>query len=101
MQVLDVGSGSGYLTAVFAQLVCSRPAQGQESENGCAHGEVVGMDYIPELVELAKQNLRKSERMTQLMSLGQLQILQVHHNCTALSADWVGGCMPTSKMAVD
>lgn len=44
-KVLDVGSGSGYLTAIFAQLV------GKE-------GKVIGVDHIPQLVELSTRNLK-------------------------------------------
>jgi protein-L-isoaspartate(D-aspartate) O-methyltransferase len=43
---LDVGVGSGYLAAVFAQLVGPT-------------GRVVGIDRLPELVQLAEKNLRK------------------------------------------
>jgi protein-L-isoaspartate(D-aspartate) O-methyltransferase len=44
-RVLDVGSGSGYLCAVFHHLVPG--------------GIVVGMDHIPELVNWSKGNLRQ------------------------------------------
>ncbi|EIM88976.1 protein-L-isoaspartate O-methyltransferase [Stereum hirsutum FP-91666 SS1] len=47
--VLDVGSGSGYLCAVFHHLVS---ANGQP-------GKVVGIEHIPELVEWSKENVRK------------------------------------------
>jgi protein-L-isoaspartate O-methyltransferase len=46
--VLDVGCGSGYLCAAFAELV---------SEEG---GHVTGIDNVPELVERSGENLRKS-----------------------------------------
>lgn len=46
--VLDVGSGSGYLSAVFHHLVSSEHKQ----------GKVVGIDHIPELVDWSKNNLR-------------------------------------------
>lgn len=45
-RVLDVGSGSGYLVAVFAHLV--GPS-----------GKVVGIEHVPELVEWSEKNLRK------------------------------------------
>lgn len=44
-KVLDVGSGSGYLSAVLYQLV--GPS-----------GKVVGIDHIPELVQWSFDNLR-------------------------------------------
>ncbi|HEX8946966.1 MAG TPA: protein-L-isoaspartate O-methyltransferase [Candidatus Paceibacterota bacterium] len=46
MRVLDVGSGSGYTTALLSQLV--GPA-----------GEVVGVETIPELVAFGQENLAK------------------------------------------
>ncbi|KAF8069073.1 protein-L-isoaspartate O-methyltransferase [Lyophyllum atratum] len=45
-RVLDVGSGSGYLTAVFHHL--TEPT-----------GTVVGIDHIPELVQQSVENLKK------------------------------------------
>jgi protein-L-isoaspartate(D-aspartate) O-methyltransferase len=47
--VLDVGSGSGYLSAVLHHMV---------SPEGHS-GKVVGIDHIPELVEWSVQNLKK------------------------------------------
>lgn len=44
-KVLDVGSGSGYLTAVFHHLVGP-------------HGKVVGIDHISELVDWSIANLK-------------------------------------------
>ncbi|KAE9413689.1 hypothetical protein Angca_002677 [Angiostrongylus cantonensis] len=44
---LDVGSGSGYLTVCMAIMIGK-------------NGKVVGVDHIPELVELAKENTRKN-----------------------------------------
>ncbi|KFD49992.1 hypothetical protein M514_09085 [Trichuris suis] len=45
-KALDVGSGSGYLTACFAVLVGPT-------------GKAVGIEHIPELVEWSKENVRK------------------------------------------
>ena len=45
-KILDVGSGSGWTTALLAYIVGKS-------------GEVVGMERIPELVELGSKNLRK------------------------------------------
>ncbi|CAA0836152.1 Protein-L-isoaspartate O-methyltransferase 1 [Striga hermonthica] len=47
MHVLDVGSGTGYLTACFAVMV------GQQ-------GRAVGVEHIPELVESSIKNIQKS-----------------------------------------
>lgn len=50
-KVLDVGSGSGYLCAIFHHLVSS------ESEGKL--GKVVGIDHIPELVDWSIGNLKR------------------------------------------
>ncbi|KAJ8922640.1 hypothetical protein NQ315_007672 [Exocentrus adspersus] len=47
-RALDVGSGSGYLTACMAMML---------GEKGVA----VGIDHIPELVEMSKQNIVKDQ----------------------------------------
>ncbi|CAN0337973.1 unnamed protein product [Pylaiella littoralis] len=47
-RVLDVGCGSGFLTAALSRLVG-------------VGGVVYGMDYIPELVGLSKANLEKDD----------------------------------------
>ena len=52
-QVLDIGSGSGYLTHVFANLVTAPGSSDQ--------GQVIGVEHIPELVELARTNMNKSD----------------------------------------
>ena len=56
-KVLDVGSGSGYLCAVFYHLISSNSSNnisGVEDK-----GIVVGVDHIPELVGWSKSNLQK------------------------------------------
>lgn len=45
-RVLDVGSGSGYTTALLAEIVGTR-------------GQVVGVEIVPELVDMGKKNLAK------------------------------------------
>ncbi|XP_020885311.1 protein-L-isoaspartate O-methyltransferase 2 isoform X2 [Arabidopsis lyrata subsp. lyrata] len=47
MCALDVGSGTGYLTGCFALMVG-------------AEGRVVGVDHIPELVDMSIKNIEKS-----------------------------------------
>ncbi|KAH7301238.1 hypothetical protein KP509_23G017200 [Ceratopteris richardii] len=58
--VLDVGSGSGYLTAVFALMV---------GENGRA----VGVEHIPELVERSIQSIKKGNA-AHLLETGRLSV---------------------------
>jgi protein-L-isoaspartate(D-aspartate) O-methyltransferase len=56
-KVLDVGSGSGYLTHVLAELV--KPG-----------GTVVGVEHIQPLVDLAQQNTAKSAEGRELLANG-------------------------------
>ncbi|KAJ3054147.1 Protein-L-isoaspartate(D-aspartate) O-methyltransferase [Rhizophlyctis rosea] len=58
--VLDVGSGSGYLTACMAHMV--GPS-----------GKVVGIDHIPDLVELSKSNLLAVH--SELTETGRLELI--------------------------
>lgn len=59
-RVLDIGSGSGYLTAVLAELVCTPGTQ----------GKVVGLEHIKALRDLGERNFSKSERGKQLLREG-------------------------------
>ena len=56
-RVLDIGSGSGYLTHCLAKLV----------EPG---GRVVGVDHIQALVDISRENTRKSENGRKLIEGG-------------------------------
>jgi protein-L-isoaspartate(D-aspartate) O-methyltransferase len=58
-KVLDVGSGSGYLTACMARLV--RPG-----------GKAIGIEHIQELVDKSIQNINKNHK--ELFDEGVLQI---------------------------
>lgn len=60
MRALDVGSGSGYLTACFALMV------GPE-------GRAVGVEHIPELVPASIENIKRSAA-SQLLKDGSLSI---------------------------
>ncbi|KAF8461070.1 protein-L-isoaspartate O-methyltransferase [Kalaharituber pfeilii] len=61
-RVLDIGSGSGYLCAVFAHLV----APG---------GKVVGIDHIPQITEQSIKNLRKSPVHSAFLDDGTIEIV--------------------------
>jgi len=63
-RILDIGSGSGYLTHCFANLI---------SDDG---GKVVGLEHIPELIELAKKNMAKSEDGRSLLETGKAEFVQ-------------------------
>lgn len=58
-RVLDVGSGSGYLTQVLASLVG-------------AEGRVVGIDHIQGLVDKATKNMGKSPEGREMLEKGQV-----------------------------
>lgn len=60
-RVLDIGSGSGYLTHVLANLVT------EPSGNG-TQGQVIGIDHIPELTDLARTNMDKSKQGRELQA---------------------------------
>lgn len=62
-KVLDVGSGSGYLTHVIAELV--KPG-----------GMVVGVDHIQALVDLASRNMAKSEEGRGLLKSGAAKFIK-------------------------
>ncbi|XP_058063933.1 protein-L-isoaspartate(D-aspartate) O-methyltransferase-like [Anopheles bellator] len=51
-KVLDVGSGSGYLTACFARYIHQQPN---------ATGVVVGVEHHPRLVELGRKNIGEDD----------------------------------------
>jgi protein-L-isoaspartate(D-aspartate) O-methyltransferase len=58
-KVLDVGSGSGYLTHVLAEIV------GEE-------GKVVGVEHIQPLVDLARSNTGKSREGRDMLEKGRI-----------------------------
>ena len=54
-KALDIGSGSGYLTAVMGILV----SESDGSTSTPPNGKVIGVEHIPELVSLAIANVNK------------------------------------------
>lgn len=62
LSILDVGCGSGYLTAVFGRMIEPKTTTKTfESNTVLNNGKVYGIDVIPQLVELSKKNLRKQD----------------------------------------
>ena len=61
MRSLDVGSGSGYLTVCMALMVGRT-------------GKAVGIDHIPELVEMSRTNIKQDGKEELLLS-GQLELV--------------------------
>ena len=64
-KVLDIGSGSGYLTAVFGYLV--------EAEKPDNNSKVIGIDIYPKLVEQSINNINKMN--SDLFKNGKLDII--------------------------
>ncbi|CAL9131237.1 unnamed protein product [Musa textilis] len=60
MKALDVGSGTGYLTACFAMMVGPQ-------------GRAVGVEHIPELVDFSINNIKNSAAST-LLKEGSLSV---------------------------
>ncbi|KAG8582947.1 hypothetical protein GDO81_008233 [Engystomops pustulosus] len=63
-KALDVGSGSGILTACFSRMVGAK-------------GRVVGIDHIKELVDDSVNNVKKDDPL--LLSSGRVNLLGKHH----------------------
>ncbi|OAA34714.1 protein-beta-aspartate methyltransferase [Metarhizium rileyi] len=59
-RVLDIGSGSGYLSHLLAELVGER-------------GLVVGLEHIPALRQMGEDNVRKSTEGMKLLDSGKLK----------------------------
>lgn len=71
-RVLDIGSGSGYLTAVLAELVYT---QGNENSGEAGKGRVVGLEHIKALRDMGESNMKKSERGKQLLGEGKVSFV--------------------------
>ncbi|EEP82111.1 protein-L-isoaspartate O-methyltransferase [Uncinocarpus reesii 1704] len=69
-RVLDIGSGSGYLTHVLANLITD-----SSSPPSSAEGHVVGIDHIQGLVDLSKRNMAKSESGRKLLETGKVNFV--------------------------
>ena len=83
LQVLDVGSGSGYLTIIFAYLV--QAAGGQPS------GKVVGVDIIQDLVQRSTKAASQIAFAGPMLSRGDLVFRTVCNSClSALLAAFKG-----------
>lgn len=61
-RVLDVGSGSGYLTHILAEVIGEK-------------GRVVGVEHITALKELGEKNMKKSKQGRELLADGRLEFV--------------------------
>ncbi|CAD5118774.1 DgyrCDS7452 [Dimorphilus gyrociliatus] len=91
-RALDVGSGSGYLTACMAKLVGST-------------GKAVGIEHIDELVSLSKQNLNRSPETQEMLDNGQAVFVvgdgrQGYPQYGPYNAIHVGAAAPTIPQAL-
>lgn len=68
-RVLDIGSGSGYLTHVLANLATD------PSSAGTSDGHIVGIEHIQELVDLANKNMSKSEQGRKFLESGRVKFV--------------------------
>ncbi|KAL7494578.1 hypothetical protein ACHAWT_003210 [Skeletonema menzelii] len=59
LKILDVGCGSGYLTAVFGRMVESK--ENRRKTTPLNEGKVFGIDVVPELVQMSKNNVMKED----------------------------------------
>lgn len=69
-RVLDIGSGSGYLTHVMANLITDRSSPPTDAD-----GHVIGIEHIQELVDLAQKNMGKSEDGRGFLNSGKVRFI--------------------------
>ena len=69
-RVLDIGSGSGYLTAVLAEVVNAGGGSGVVDG-----GKVIGLEHIPALRDLGESNMRRSERGREMLGTGRVKFV--------------------------
>ncbi|KAJ5046482.1 uncharacterized protein L3040_003725 [Drepanopeziza brunnea f. sp. 'multigermtubi'] len=70
-RVLDIGSGSGYLTAVLAELASPQNDAGRGTEVA----KVVGLEHIKALRDLGERNVSKSDRGKQMLKDGRVSFV--------------------------
>ncbi len=57
-KILDIGSGSGWTSAILAYIVSQKPAL-SETEGSKLDGRVIAIERIPELKEFGEKNVTK------------------------------------------
>lgn len=69
-----MGSGTGYLTALFAEFVVEKKKQDEKSPESGGSGLVVGIDHIPELVAASRENFERDGR-AELLDAGNVLLV--------------------------
>ncbi|KMU79790.1 protein-L-isoaspartate(D-aspartate) O-methyltransferase [Coccidioides immitis RMSCC 3703] len=69
-RVLDIGSGSGYLTHVLANLITD-----SSSPPSSTDGHVIGIDHIQGLVDMSRSNMAKSASGRKLLESGKVKFV--------------------------
>lgn len=69
-RVLDIGSGSGYLTHVLAELL---PPPSAAPEDGNGPAAVVGLEHIPAFKEMGERNMSRSAEGRALLASGRVR----------------------------
>ena len=72
-RVLDVGSGSGYLVACFAEMLALDAKKKKKNNNNNNNNKVVGIEHIDSLVNQSMENL-KNDGKTEMMKSGLITI---------------------------
>lgn len=72
-RVLDIGSGSGYLTHVLAELLPPPPADTTPQDGSSGPAAVVGLEHIPALKEMGERNMSRSEEGRALLASGRVR----------------------------
>lgn len=70
-RVLDIGSGSGYLTTVLAELVSPQ----KDTGGSVGVARVVGLEHIKALRDMGERNMSKSERGGEMLRDGRVSFV--------------------------
>jgi protein-L-isoaspartate(D-aspartate) O-methyltransferase len=93
-RALDIGSGSGYLTHVMAELALTRasnPNLPEENVNPAPSAVIIGVEHIPQLARLGEDNMSRSERGRSLLESGVVRFRVGDGRKGWIDEDGVGG----------
>jgi protein-L-isoaspartate(D-aspartate) O-methyltransferase len=74
-RALDIGSGSGYLTHAMAELALLSPSNPHlpDTADPSPGVVVVGVEHVPQLAQLGKENMSRSSRGRKLLESGSVR----------------------------